>query len=105
MKNMKHALVPFTLICLIFSGCALVGRGFPECGPQSLDQPGVNAPVRIDYDERYIPHIRAQNPHDAFFALGYAQAGARLFQMDMFRHLSRGEVAKIAGPKAPRLAA
>jgi penicillin G amidase len=100
MKNIKYALIPFTLICLIFSGCALVGRGFPECGPQSLDQPGVSAPVRIDYDERYIPHIRAQNAHDAFFALGYAQAGARLFQLDMFRHLSRGEVAKIAGQKA-----
>lgn len=54
--------------------------------------------VKITYDEFGVPYIDAQNAHDAYFALGYAHAQERLFQMEMIRRLSSGRLAEILGP-------
>ena len=51
--------------------------------------------VKITYDEFGIPYIDAQNENDAYFALGYAHAQERLFQMEMIRRLSSGKLAEI----------
>ena len=59
----------------------------------------LQAPVAVRYDERGVPHIRAQNEPDLYRALGYVQAQDRLFQMEMMRRLARGELAEILGPK------
>lgn len=55
--------------------------------------------VTVRYDERGVPHIQAQNQNDAYRALGYVHAQDRLFQMEMLRRLSRGELAEVLGPK------
>ncbi|RON03794.1 penicillin acylase family protein [Pseudomonas brassicacearum] len=55
--------------------------------------------VTVRYDERGVPHIRAENETDLYRALGYAHAQDRLFQMEMLRRLSRGELAEVLGPK------
>ena len=49
-------------------------------------------------DSRGIPHIRAADEHDAFFAEGFAQGSDRLFQMDLFRRYIYGQLAEIVGP-------
>ena len=54
--------------------------------------------VKITYDEYGVPYIDAQNAEDAYFALGYAHAQERLFQMEMIRRLSSGQLAEILGP-------
>ncbi len=59
----------------------------------------LQAPVSVSYDERGVPHIRAKNEADLYRTLGYVQAQDRLFQMEMIRRLSRGELADILGPK------
>ncbi|MES2947827.1 MAG: penicillin acylase family protein [Pseudomonadota bacterium] len=59
----------------------------------------LKAPVSVDYDERGVPHIRAENEMDMYRALGYVHAQDRLFQMEMVRRLARGELAEILGPK------
>ncbi len=100
MKRKIFVAASALMIVLMISGCALVGSGFPEKGSRCCEDSRLATEVRVDYDEHYIPHIRAQNAHDAFFALGYAQAAARLFQMDMFRHLAEGEAAQLAGRDA-----
>lgn len=51
------------------------------------------------YDERGVPHIRAENETDLYRALGYVHAQDRLFQMEVMRRLARGELAEILGPK------
>ena len=56
-------------------------------------------PVTVRYDERGVPHIRAQNEADMYRALGYVHAQDRLFQMEMVRRLANGELAEILGPK------
>ena len=55
--------------------------------------------VEVIYDDYGIPHIYAGSETDALFALGYAHAQERLFQMDLLRRLARGRLAEILGPK------
>ncbi|ATE75181.1 MULTISPECIES: penicillin acylase family protein [Pseudomonas] len=55
--------------------------------------------VTVHYDERGVPHIRAENETDLYRTLGYVQAQDRLFQMEAVRRLARGELAEVLGPK------
>jgi len=58
---------------------------------------GLHTEVSIKYDQYGIPHIYAENQSDAYFALGYAHAQERLFQMEMIRRLATGTLAEIFG--------
>lgn len=60
---------------------------------------GLQAPVQVNWDERGVPHLQAQNQTDLYRALGFLHAQDRLFQMEMVRRLARGELAEILGPK------
>ena len=60
---------------------------------------GLQAPVQVNWDERGVPHLQAQNEADLYRALGFLHAQDRLFQMEMVRRLARGELAEILGPK------
>ncbi|WP_282413747.1 penicillin acylase family protein [Pseudomonas sp. PS01299] len=55
--------------------------------------------VTVRYDDRGVPHIRAENETDLYRALGYVHAQDRLFQMEAMRRLARGELAEVLGPK------
>ena len=59
----------------------------------------LKGPVSVAYDERGVPHIKAENEIDMYRALGYVHAQDRLFQMEMVRRLARGELAEVLGPK------
>ena len=63
----------------------------------SVDIHGLTAPVSVRYDERGVPHIRAENEADLYRALGYVHAQDRLFQMEIVRRLANGELAEILG--------
>jgi penicillin amidase len=60
----------------------------------------LRAPVQIDRDARGIPHIRAQNERDVFFAEGYVQGSDRLFQIDIYRRAVTGRLAEVFGSVA-----
>ena len=62
-----------------------------------LHLPGLKKDVTVRYDEYGIPHIYASNEADAYFALGYAHAQERLFQMEMLRRVASGRLAEILG--------
>lgn len=47
-----------------------------------------------------VPHVHARNLHDLFFLQGYVTAQDRLFQMDVFRRLGRGQLAAAFGEDA-----
>lgn len=79
------------------TGWYLHGKQPQRDGQAAL--PGLQAAVEVRYDERGVPHIRAQNEADLYRALGYVQAQDRLFQMEMLRRLARGELAEVLGPK------
>ena len=56
----------------------------------------VKEPVRIRRDTWGIAHVQAENEADLFFALGYAMAQERLWQLDYQRRLVRGELCRDA---------
>ncbi|MDH4653270.1 MULTISPECIES: penicillin acylase family protein [unclassified Pseudomonas] len=64
-----------------------------------LAMANLQAPVTVRYDERGVPHIQAANEADMYRALGFVHAQDRLFQMEMLRRLSRGELAEILGAR------
>ncbi len=66
-------------------------------GPRSV-QTRVRGTAEIVRDTRGVPHIRADDPYDLFFALGYAQAQDRLWQLDYLRRQARGRLSEVFGP-------
>lgn len=89
------------LLLLLLGAAALIwyshGKQPQRSGSVALS--GLQAPVRVQYDERGVPHIEAGNEADMYRALGYVHAQDRLFQMEVARRLARGELAEILGPK------
>jgi penicillin amidase len=58
---------------------------------------GLEHPVTINYDAYGIPHIYSKNETDAYFALGYAHAQERLFQMEMIKRVATGTLSEVLG--------
>ncbi|RYY35005.1 MAG: penicillin acylase family protein, partial [Sphingobacteriaceae bacterium] len=65
-----------------------------------LKLPGLKGRVTILFDEHRIPHIFAENDHDAYYAQGYITARDRLWQMDIQTRSASGRLAEVVGPKA-----
>ena len=61
---------------------------------------GVRQPVEILRDARGIPHIRARDRYDLFFAQGFVEASDRGFQLDLLRRFVYGELAEVLGRPA-----
>lgn len=61
---------------------------------------GLKAVVNVYRDRWGIPHIKAENEHDLFFAQGFVTAQDRLFHMDYDRMRCLGRWAEYAGPRA-----
>ena len=76
------------------------GLGVASQSRGSIVANGLNAPVEIVRDTRFIPHVRARNLHDLFFAEGFLQGSDRLAQMDAQRHLVYGRLAEVLGSPA-----
>ncbi|MGW3645656.1 penicillin acylase family protein [Streptomyces sp. NPDC000878] len=51
----------------------------------------------IRRDERGVPFVTAAEEPDLYFAVGYAQATDRLWQMDVLRRRARGRLAEVFG--------
>ncbi|MFH5798424.1 penicillin acylase family protein [Haladaptatus sp. CMAA 1911] len=56
--------------------------------------------AKLRYDGDGVPDITAENEAALYFAVGYAQARDRLFQLDLQRRLMRGRVAAVVGELA-----
>lgn len=61
--------------------------------------PGLKEPVEVLRDRWGVAHIYAKNDDDLFFAQGYVVAQDRLFQIDLWRRMGRGETAELVGKK------
>lgn len=59
---------------------------------------GLSAPVTVRRDAHGVPHIDAATQADLFAAQGYVTAQDRLWQMDIYRRNSDGNLAEILGP-------
>jgi penicillin G amidase len=64
----------------------------------TLRLPGLQKSVEICRDRWGVPHIKAENENDLFFAQGFATAQDRLWHMDADRHQALGRWAEFVGP-------
>jgi penicillin G amidase len=70
----------------------------PATGRRAVD--GLSAPVAMFRDGWSIPYIFAETDEDASFALGWAHAEDRLWQMETMRRIGAGRLAEVVGPAA-----
>ena len=63
---------------------------------------GVSGPVEIVRDTANVPHIFAESDADVFFALGFAHAQDRLWQMTVLRRTAQGRLSEVFGPRTLR---
>ncbi len=83
-------LVTFIIVKGIANGAKPVYEG-------ELFMPGLENKVKVIRDERGIPHIYADNENDLYKAVGYIMAQERLWQMDLIRRATTGELSEIFG--------
>jgi penicillin amidase len=91
----------FTILLVAFAMVSwwFVYRPLPQLnGTASL--PGLQKEVTVDRDNWGVPRIRASSLEDAVEAQGYVMAQDRLWQLDLMRRLSRGQLSEIVGPPA-----
>jgi acyl-homoserine lactone acylase PvdQ len=87
------------------TGCAalrLAGYAlFPDPpefeGGEVLGLEGLRAEVEVARRSDGLWRVSARDEHDAILTLGYLQARDRMTQLDLLRHLARGELAALFG--------
>ena len=89
MKKKELLLIIGIVIIAVVAGCSVIDG--------KLACPSIKTKVTVARDNWGVPHITAENSHDAYFALGFTIAQDRLFQMDIQRRLAKGELAEILG--------
>lgn len=65
-----------------------------------ISLPGLAAPAEILRDRYGVPHIRAASALDAVYALGFAHAQDRLWQMEVNRRIAAGRLSEAFGASA-----
>lgn len=74
-----------------------VWRSLPQLnGARTV--PGLEAAVLVQRDAADVTHITAEDPRDAWFALGYVHAQERAWQLELNRRTTRGELSTLFGP-------
>jgi penicillin G amidase len=102
MKNRliwKTILFIFVINCITFLFIFIKMRdALPDYGEKllSLD---LSEKVEIHTDEYGVPHIFASNKNDLYFALGYAQARERYFQLQILKRVCSGRISEVVGEK------
>jgi penicillin amidase len=64
---------------------------------------GITAPVEIVRNNDNVPHIFGQTDEDVFYALGFAHAQDRLWQMTMLRRTAQGRLSELFGPSTVKV--
>ena len=82
--------------CVLF--LAIFVSGFSSAifaQSDTLHLVGLKGKVTVTRDERGIPYTEATNDEDLNFAQGYITASDRLWQMDVLRRTTRGEMSDL----------
>ena len=91
----------FTVVLIVVCTAAwwLVYRPLPQLDG-TISLPGLHKEVTVDRDNWGVPYVRAASLEDAVEAQGYVTAQDRLWQLDLMRRASRGQLSEIVGPLA-----
>lgn len=98
MKILKRILIGVVSLVVLVAGGGyvyLLTTAPKYSGEQVLS--GILKETEVTYDGHGIPHIKADNLYDAYYALGYVHAQDRLFQMEMLRRAAGGRLSEVLG--------
>ena len=103
-KWLSRALFGF---CILVALVALItyhlaSRSLPNYN-QSFVSEEINDDIEIIRDSSNIPHIFSAYDPDAFFALGYAHAQDRFWQLNILRRSAQGRLSELFGQKTLEL--
>ena len=75
---------------------AITTRALPQTSG-TIRIPGLDDEVSVFRDDAGIARIVAATPHDLFLAQGYVHAQDRMWQMEVWRHISSGRLSELFG--------
>lgn len=84
------------LLALLMGAYIYVRRSLPAADGRAI-KAGVSQPVNITRDEHGAVIINAKTDRDAFFAMGFAHAQDRLWQLELNRRIAAGRLSEIFG--------
>jgi penicillin amidase len=102
LRTILRILIWTLLVVVVVAGVVawwFIYRPLPQLDG-SISLPGLQKEVIVERDNWGVPHIRAASLADAVEAQGYVMAQDRLWQLDLMRRASRGQLSEIVGPLA-----
>ncbi|PLL13235.1 penicillin acylase family protein [Tabrizicola sp. TH137] len=79
-----------------------LSRSLPDYS-ESFTIDGITAPVEIVRNNDNVPHIFGATDEDVYFALGFAHAQDRLWQMTMLRRTVQGRLSEVFGERTLKI--
>ena len=89
-------------LCAGFLAYYILSRSLPDYNAD-FTLPGISAPVEIVRNNNNVPHISGKTETDVYFALGFAHAQDRLWQMTMLRRTAQGRLSEIFGTRTLKI--
>jgi penicillin G amidase len=89
------AMVVLSVLALLVA-YYILGRSLPDYSAD-FALSGISAPVEIVRNNNNVPHIFGKIDEDVYFALGFAHAQDRLWQMTMLRRTAQGRLSEVFG--------
>jgi penicillin amidase len=79
-----------------------LSRSLPDYS-EDFTLSGISAPVEIVRNNDNVPHIFGKTDRDVYFALGFAHAQDRLWQMTMLRRTAQGRLSELFGNRTVKI--
>src|SRR5690349_12765208 len=101
--RLRNAVLAVVIVLVVAVGLGvgavawITGRALPETSG-TLHVAVLQQTATVRRDVNGIAQIEAANPHDLFMAQGYVHAQERMWQMEVWRHISSGRLAELFGP-------
>ena len=80
--------------------CLLYLRGSLPVADGRVIKAGVSQRVELTRDKNGVTFVNARTDRDAFFAIGYAHAQDRMWQLELERRMAAGRLSEIFGRSA-----
>ncbi|OYU19896.1 MAG: penicillin acylase family protein [Rhodobacteraceae bacterium PARR1] len=101
MLRLLTGMIVLSLVALVIAYWFL-SRSLPDY-TETFALPDISAPVEIVRNNDNVPHIFGKTDEDVFFALGFAHAQDRLWQMTMLRRTVQGRLSEVFGTRTLKI--
>ena len=101
MLRLVTGLIVVALLAVLV-GYYFLSRSLPDYS-EDFTLEGITAPVEIVRNNDNVPHIFGATDADVFFALGFAHAQDRLWQMTMLRRTAQGRLSEVFGERTLKI--